>query len=99
MITRVVGFSIILSLFLFFVPTIFAQNLPQSKQVFEKAKVVEVVREGFRTIEGVKNPYQNIRLFMVDGVDKGKTISLKSGYTTTLTPSQVVKKGENCHCQ
>ena len=70
------------------------QRIDPLKQEYERAVVVSVDGQGTRNTEGVKNPFQNITVEIMDGDDKGKKIHIKSGSETTLATSQIVTKGE-----
>jgi len=81
-----------LFLFLFLPRSVFAQADPT--QEFYKGSVVAVIKEGTRSVGGVKNQFQEIRVKILDGKDKGKEIVVENGGTFTLQQSQKVKKGE-----
>lgn len=87
-------FLFFLTLFGFVAPA-FAQDSSQVPPTeYSTAQVKGISEDGVRTIEGVKNRYQTFSATFLTGKDKGKTLTVKSGYTTTLMDSQIVRKGE-----
>lgn len=65
------------------------------RQEYEKAKVLKIEKQSTKTVEGVKNVYQKLRVIILDGVDKGKTITIESGKDSTLSPTQVVSENQS----
>lgn len=64
------------------------------KENLYKAKVLEVVSEGETGTGEFKNKYQDLRLELLDGPDKGKLVVLTHGNLITLNESLTVKKGD-----
>ncbi len=95
---------LILAIFAFlFVTTQFAtaQNNPENqfnsnmpKENLYKAVVLEVVEEGETGSGDFVNKYQDLRLELLDGPDKGKKVVLTHGNLVTLDESLTVKEGE-----
>ena len=90
-------FIIFLSFFLFSKVT-FAQNgqlnNAQPQEKVYKAEVLEVVDEGVTGSGEFKNPYQDVRLKLLNGPNKDKLLVLTHGEMSTLRPDMMVKKGE-----
>lgn len=81
-------------LFLFVTPT-FAQIPPsQPKLEFFKASVVEIVDQGQKEIDGVKNYFQTLRVKIDDGSEKGKFTVIQNGNQTQITKDQLVSKNQ-----
>jgi len=70
----------------------FNPNTP--KENLYKAEVLEVVDEGETGVEGFKNRYQDLRLEILDGPNKGKIIVLTHGSLVTLDDGLIVKKDD-----
>lgn len=92
--------SIFVALFLF-VGNVQAQNNPENqfnpetpKETLYKAKVLEVVDEGEMGAGEFKSKYQDLRLEVLDGPNKGKVIALTHGNLVTLNESMLVKKDD-----
>lgn len=87
---RILLFFILAILFLFpvFASPVLAQD--SSEQIL-KAKVIEVLESGENE---AGSPYQNVSLMVLDGDQKGETITVKHGEVLTINDSQLVKKGE-----
>lgn len=62
--------------------TVQAEELVQDKQVFEKARVLEVVAQEMRTVDGtdVSTTYQKLRVEILEGNDKGKVVTIDNDY-------------------
>ena len=87
-----VYFFLFLFLALVFNTHAFAQSQPPIlKQVYVKAHVLKIDSESLKMVDNVKNIYQKIEVEILEGFDKGKTVTIESGKDTTLSPSQVVK--------
>jgi uncharacterized membrane protein len=61
---------------------------------YETAKVITILSQGAKTIDGQKRPYQKVQLQILDGSDQGKTITLLYGDTSTITQAQEVAQGQ-----
>ncbi len=78
-----------------------AQNTPENqpnsnmpKENLYKAKVLEVVDEGETGSGEFKNKYQDLRLELLDGPDKGKIIVLTHGNLATLSDDMLLKQDD-----
>jgi len=69
-------------------------NPETPKENLYKAKVLEVVSEGETGAGEFKNKYQDLRLELLEGPDKGRIIVLTHGDLVTLNESLTVKKGD-----
>lgn len=63
-------------------------------QEFFKAKVVEIVSQGEKTTEGIKNYYQTLRVRFEDGTAKGKFTVIENGKDFQITKDQLVTKNQ-----
>ncbi len=92
------NFILFVTLFLaviFIMPfKVFAQQPQVPKEEFYKAQVISVDKEGERDIDGFKSIYQDIKIKLLDGPDKDKTISIENGGQFNITPQQKVSKGD-----
>ena len=89
-------FFVILLFALVKVPA-FAQSNPQlqaPKQEFLKARVVEIVEQGVKTIEGYKNYYQTLRIQIEEGTGKNKYSIIENGKDAQITKYQLVSKNQ-----
>jgi uncharacterized membrane protein len=59
-----------------------------------RAQVVRVLKQGVRSVDGVQIPYQQLQVKLVGGSHQGQELTFLSGYTSSLTPAQMVKQGE-----
>lgn len=75
----------------FAAPT-FAQT--NSQVYYYKAKVITITKEGAKDVGGTKNIFQDLKAQLLDGPEKGKTVSLEYGGMFTITQAQKVKAGE-----
>ena len=75
----------------------FAQSAPPQapKQDFFTGKVVEVVEQGEKTVQGYKNYYQTLRVRIIDGTEKGKYTIIQNGQEAQITKDQLVSKNED----
>ena len=65
------------------------------KQEFFKGKVVEVVEQGEKTIQGYKNYFQTLRVRIIDGTEKGKYTIIENGKDAQITKEQLVDKNQD----
>ncbi|HVZ58946.1 MAG TPA: YibE/F family protein [Patescibacteria group bacterium] len=70
----------------------FAQATPT--QTYAKARVVSITHQGTKNINGRNNPYQDVLVQILDGVDKNKKISLEYGGQVVISKDQFVHNGE-----
>ncbi len=86
--------SFVLFAFLFLLPAgAFAQQPPQ--QEILKAEVTKIVTEGeIIPPYGKTQQYQTVQITLLDGNDKGKTITIDHGKMTTLREQEKVTLGE-----
>lgn len=82
-------------LFFFLFPSLcHAQEFPPPEE-FYKAEVVEIVTSGETFIDENKTqPYQIVKLKIVDGKEKDKDVTLDHGKMTTISKEQLVSVGE-----
>ncbi|MBX4205591.1 YibE/F family protein [Candidatus Microgenomates bacterium] len=67
---------------------------PQQNE-FYLARVSQIVEEGNRELgEGFTQPYQKIKLVILNGAERGKEIEMEHGSLYTISDEQKVKKGE-----
>lgn len=59
-----------------------------------RARVVEVIEEGTENVGGLDQKFQKIRVEILDGEDKERTIEFKHGGDVTLRDDQFVSRGE-----
>ncbi|HSX08656.1 MAG TPA: hypothetical protein VLF93_00705, partial [Candidatus Saccharimonadales bacterium] len=75
-------------------PTPLPKAPPAPFESYETANVTRILAQGVKTIQGQKNPYQKVQLYILDGADKGKTITLNYGDAISIKPSQEVSQGQ-----
>lgn len=92
---------LIAGLFFFSADLSFAQNNPENqfnpetpKETLYKAKVLEVVEEGERGAGEFRNKYQDLRLELLDGPNKGKIIALTHGDLVTLSDELLLDEND-----
>lgn len=105
MVKKVFFAFILFSLGTFFTPLSFAQTttphptpLPKAPQapveIYMTAKVVNILAQGEKNIDGQNHPYQKVQLQILDGTDAGKKITVNYGDIVTLREDQKVAQGE-----
>jgi len=62
---------------------------------YETAKVITILSQGSKTLEGQKHPYQKVQLQILDGPDAGKILTVTYGDTVTINPTQEVSQGQS----
>jgi uncharacterized membrane protein len=67
---------------------------PAPVENYETANVTRILSQGIKVVQGEKNPYQKLQLYILDGSDKGKTITLTYGDVVTINASQEVSPGQ-----
>ena len=72
----------------------FPKAPPTPVESYETANVTKILSQGIKVVQGEKNPYQKLQLYILDGSDKGKTISLTYGDVVTINASQEVSLGQ-----
>jgi uncharacterized membrane protein len=88
-------YSIFISIFalLLFSPVVLAQHsAPQAN--YYKGKVVEITTEGMKDVGGEKNIFQNVKIQILEGPDRGKEITTEYGGMFTITKAQKLTDGE-----
>jgi uncharacterized membrane protein len=75
------------------VPTAIPKAPPAPIETYETAKVLSVLAQGIKTVQGQKSPYQKLQLQVLNGSDKGKTMTLTYGDLVELRPEQEVSQG------
>jgi uncharacterized membrane protein len=72
-----------------------AQQMPPApKETIMKGKVLQIIEAGEKEIEGKHYPYQTIKVQILDGSEKDKTVTIKHGDQVTLREDQKVDSGE-----
>lgn len=64
------------------------------KEEVVKAKVIEIIDDGEVTVSNYSNPYQTVKIKLLDGIDKNKEVVIKHGKTSTIRKEQKVSVGE-----
>lgn len=73
---------------------VFAQTTPPPEE-FYKAEVMEIVTSGETFIDEDKTqPYQTVKVRILDGKEKDKEVTLDHGKMTTISKDQLVSVGE-----
>ena len=88
---------LILLFFIFSVGIVRAQSAPQlqaPKQEFFKGKVIEIVEQGQKELQGYKNYFQTLRVQIIDGTEKGKYTIIENGKEAQITKDQLVSKNQ-----
>ena len=67
---------------------------PEQGVDFYRAKVVEILSAGKKPIDGVSMDYQEVKLQILNGDEKGKTIIIDHGGPFAIEKYQKVKEGE-----
>ncbi len=103
---RKIFFVVIFSIFsLIAVSPAFAQTvtphptpLPKApavpQETYSTAKVLAVLAQGVKTVEGQKSPYQKLRLQILNGSDTGKILTLTYGNVANISLHQEVSQGD-----
>lgn len=83
-------------LFLFSKLTFAQEQLPADSinQEVSKAQVISVSKEGEKEVYGYKNPFQIVKVKILDGAEKNKEITINHGMRFTIRNDQKVKTGE-----
>lgn len=71
-----------------------AANISQIPNQYFKAQVVTVVDQGKIISNGITNLYQDLKIKILEGSERDKTINLHYGDTSTLTQAQEVAPGD-----
>ena len=72
-----------------------AKQPPPPSDSYAKAQVVKIIKQGEKVVTGEKHPYQTLQLQVLDGPEKGKTITTDYGTLITLREDQKVTPGQN----
>ncbi len=75
-------------------PTAIPKAPPAPVTSYEKAKVITILAQGTKTLEGQTHPYQKLQLQILDGPDAGKTLTQSYGEDSIITESQEVSMGQ-----
>jgi uncharacterized membrane protein len=75
-------------------PTALPKAPPAPVTTYETAKVLAVLSQGTKNVEGVTHPYQKLQIQILDGADKGQTVTLMYGDLVTISPAQIVSQGQ-----
>jgi uncharacterized membrane protein len=88
-------FIVLITFLLFSIKQTHAQNAPEAvKPEFIKGKVITVEKEGKREVGGTENIFQNVRIRIEEGADKGKEVKVEYGGVFILTNEQKVAQGD-----
>src|SRR5437016_2843445 len=88
-------FLLILSLFFLFPVIVRAQtNVVPVQETFYKAKVIAILDQGEITAYGYTNPYQTVKIKILDGDIKDKELTIDHGKNYTLDKNQLVHVGD-----
>ncbi len=68
---------------------------PEVAETYLKARVIKIVDEGEEEIVGKFYPFQKVQVEILNGEEKGETITIEHGGTTTLSESEKVQKGDS----
>lgn len=101
MVKKSIFLFILFILSIFFTPQSFAQTatpkptpVPKAPAVpvenYATAKVINILSQGEKMIDGEKHPYQKVQLQILDGSDAGETLTLTYGDVVTLREEQKV---------
>ncbi|MBI3954447.1 YibE/F family protein [Candidatus Collierbacteria bacterium] len=64
-----------------------------TEQVLQ-AEVLEITEEGVREVGGYEDPFQLVKVKLLDGMDTGEELTVEHGVSFSLNKSQLVKKGD-----
>jgi uncharacterized membrane protein len=84
-----------LLLFLFVSPKTFAQNMQSPpKEDYFKARVVSIINQGQRDIQGFKSYFQTLKVQAEDGPQAGKFLIVENGAESQITKNEFVATGQ-----
>lgn len=58
------------------------------------AKITQIISEGEVVVSSYKNPYQTVKIKLLEGVDKNKEVVIEHGKMSTIRKEQKVQEGE-----
>lgn len=58
------------------------------------AKITQIISEGEVVVSSYKNPYQTVKIKLLEGVDKNKELVIEHGKMSTIRKEQKVQEGE-----
>jgi len=67
---------------------------PPEENLYQ-GKVIEIFGEGTTHINGIENRFQDVRVELLSGPQKGSTVDIKHGSFSTLTQSSTVEKDDH----
>ena len=85
---------VLICLIYFFPHQIASAQTPLPSPGYQKARVEAILREGSRNIGGTQNKFQQLKVVILDGPEKGKSVTVENGGSFTLLDSQKVKPGD-----
>lgn len=88
---------VVILLLLFSKQTVFAKDTSQlqtPKQDFFKGRIIEIVKQGEKKIQGYKTYYQVLRVKIDDGSKNGKFTVIENGTQTKITKDQLLTKDQ-----
>lgn len=91
---RRVMLAVLLSFFLLGSPSQAVAQTQPSPQEFYKARVTKIIADTKKTVGNRQNLTQLIAVTLLDGPDKGKTLTLEHGGMFTISQAQKVAAGE-----
>lgn len=64
------------------------------KEEVTTAKIIEIINEGEIAVADYKNPYQTVKIKLLEGVDKNKEVVIEYGKASSIRKEQKVAIGE-----
>ncbi len=88
-------FLFLTTCYLLLTTSAYAEDRPlYYKDEFFKAEVIQIIKDGEKQFGQIKNPYQEVKLKILDSDQKDKEITVEHGSTFRLQDKQKVKVGE-----
>lgn len=87
-------------IFFSFCSSSFAQQLLEQdlgqvpNQDFSRGIVLQIVKQGYKNFGTVKNLYQDVKIKIDSGTNKGQIVAVENGGQTSILPSQEVATGD-----
>ena len=72
----------------------FAQQQTENQINYYQAKVKEVLEDGYKDITGSKQPYQKLKIVILNGDLKGREMEVENGGEFSIAEEQRVKRGD-----
>lgn len=78
-----------------FAQQLLEQDLGQiPNQDFSRGIVLQIVKQGYKNFGTVKNLYQDVKIKIDSGTNKGQIVAVENGGQTSILPSQEVATGD-----